>query len=100
MTIKKAKRGRDRVVASDTSNRRGKYSARAGANGRYYAVVARETVVADSGDTLARHWAQQGRPETPVAGQVYSDLVASAGPAAARGHARLDDRAEAVEDLL
>ncbi|WP_367435107.1 SCO6880 family protein [Streptomyces celluloflavus] len=42
-----------------------------------------ERTVPDSGDTLARHWAQQGRPQTPVAGQVYADLVASAGPAAA-----------------
>ncbi|MFF4714454.1 SCO6880 family protein [Streptomyces eurythermus] len=42
-----------------------------------------ERTVPDSGDTLARHWAQHGRPETPVAGQVYADLVASAGPAAA-----------------
>ncbi|WP_411140971.1 SCO6880 family protein [Streptomyces sp. x-80] len=42
-----------------------------------------ERTVPDSGDTLARHWAQQGRPQTPVAGKVYADLVASAGPAAA-----------------
>ncbi|MFI7102766.1 SCO6880 family protein [Streptomyces sp. NPDC050161] len=42
-----------------------------------------ERTVPDSGDTLARHWAQNGRPETPVAGQVYTDLMASAGPAAA-----------------
>ncbi|MGW0137537.1 SCO6880 family protein [Streptomyces calvus] len=42
-----------------------------------------ERTVPDSGDTLARHWAQHGRPEAPVAGQVYSELVASAGPAAA-----------------
>ncbi|MER8219037.1 SCO6880 family protein [Streptomyces sp. NPDC094143] len=42
-----------------------------------------ERTVPDSGDTLARHWAQHGRPEAPVAGQVYADLVASAGPAAA-----------------
>ncbi|MFE9905056.1 SCO6880 family protein [Streptomyces achromogenes] len=42
-----------------------------------------ERTVPDSGDTLARHWTQHGRPETPVAGQVYADLVASAGPAAA-----------------
>ncbi|MBW1597280.1 SCO6880 family protein [Streptomyces sp. JJ38] len=42
-----------------------------------------ERTVPDSGDTLARHWAQHGRPETPVAGQVYSELVAAAGPAAA-----------------
>ncbi|MET9013918.1 SCO6880 family protein [Streptomyces olivaceoviridis] len=42
-----------------------------------------ERTVPDSGDTLARHWAQHGRPEAPVAGQVYADLVASAGPTAA-----------------
>lgn len=43
----------------------------------------------DSGDTLSRHWSQQGHPETPVAGQVYSELVASAGPAAAPHEAYL-----------
>lgn len=37
-----------------------------------------ERTVPDSGDTLTRYWAQQGHPETPVAGQVYSELVASA----------------------
>ncbi|MFJ6574038.1 SCO6880 family protein [Streptomyces sp. NPDC091292] len=42
-----------------------------------------ERTVPDSGDTLARHWAQHGSPETPVAGQVYSELVSAAGPAAA-----------------
>ncbi|MFI9755749.1 SCO6880 family protein [Streptomyces collinus] len=42
-----------------------------------------ERTVPDSGDTLARHWAEQGRPEAPIAGQIYSELVASAGPAAA-----------------
>ncbi|MFP8959198.1 SCO6880 family protein [Streptomyces nanhaiensis] len=42
-----------------------------------------ERTVPDSGDTLSRHWARQGRPEAPVAGQIYSELVASAGPAAA-----------------
>ncbi|MGP3733017.1 SCO6880 family protein [Streptomyces sp. GDS52] len=42
-----------------------------------------ERTVPDSGDTLSRHWAQHGRSETPVAGQIYSELVASAGPAAA-----------------
>ncbi|CAO0837025.1 Lipoprotein OS=Streptomyces microflavus OX=1919 GN=Smic_07710 PE=4 SV=1 [Streptomyces microflavus] len=42
-----------------------------------------ERTVPDSGDTLARHWAQNGQPQAPVAGQIYSELVASAGPAAA-----------------
>ncbi|MER7986531.1 SCO6880 family protein [Streptomyces noursei] len=42
-----------------------------------------ERTVPDSGDTLSRHWAQHGQPKTPVAGQVYAELVASAGPAAA-----------------
>ncbi|MFC9131371.1 SCO6880 family protein [Streptomyces sp. NPDC057099] len=42
-----------------------------------------ERTVPDSGDTLTRHWTRHGQPETPVAGQVYSELVASVGPAAA-----------------
>ncbi|QNE79121.1 hypothetical protein F0344_07835 [Streptomyces finlayi] len=42
-----------------------------------------ERTVPDSGDTLTRHWAQSGQPQAPVAGQIYSELVASAGPAAA-----------------
>ncbi|MCZ4101298.1 hypothetical protein G3I60_39995 [Streptomyces sp. SID13666] len=42
-----------------------------------------ERTVPDSGDTLTRHWAHNGRPQTPVAGRIYSELVASAGPAAA-----------------
>nr|WP_162947595.1 SCO6880 family protein [Streptomyces acidiscabies] len=42
-----------------------------------------ERTVPDSGDTLARHWMRTGQPQTPVAGQIYSDLVASAGPASA-----------------
>ncbi|MGD3109337.1 SCO6880 family protein [Streptomyces sp. YGL11-2] len=48
-----------------------------------------ERTVPDSGDTLTRHWTQQGNPQTPVAGQVYSELVASAGPAAAPHEAYL-----------
>ncbi|MDF3292421.1 SCO6880 family protein [Streptomyces silvisoli] len=48
-----------------------------------------ERTVPDSGDTLSRHWTQQGNPETPVAGQIYSELVASAGPAAAPHEAYL-----------
>lgn len=42
-----------------------------------------ERTVPDSGDTLTRHWTQNGQPQAPVAGQIYSELVASAGPAAA-----------------
>ncbi|MFJ7997504.1 SCO6880 family protein [Streptomyces sp. NPDC096310] len=42
-----------------------------------------ERTVPDGGDTLTRHWAQHGRPTTPVAGQIYGELVAAAGPAAA-----------------
>ncbi|MEN8654402.1 SCO6880 family protein [Streptomyces sp. 21So2-11] len=42
-----------------------------------------ERTVPDSGDTLTRHWTQNGQPQTPVAGQIYSELVTSAGPAAA-----------------
>ncbi|MGW2685742.1 SCO6880 family protein [Streptomyces sp. NPDC001414] len=42
-----------------------------------------ERTVPDSGDTLTRHWTHHGQPHAPVAGQIYSELVASAGPAAA-----------------
>ena len=42
-----------------------------------------ERTVPDSGDTLTRHWTHHGQTQTPVAGQIYSELVASAGPAAA-----------------
>ncbi|MFJ2783883.1 SCO6880 family protein [Streptomyces sp. NPDC093249] len=42
-----------------------------------------ERTVPDSGDTLTRHWNTHGRPGAQLAGQIYSDLVATAGPAAA-----------------
>ncbi|MFD5308575.1 SCO6880 family protein [Streptomyces ardesiacus] len=42
-----------------------------------------ERTVPDSGDTLTRHWSRHGQAQAPVAGQIYSELVASAGPAAA-----------------
>ncbi|MFE7119832.1 SCO6880 family protein [Streptomyces sp. NPDC057654] len=51
--------------------------------GHLAAVQVLERTVPDSGDTLARHWAQQGHPHTPLAGPLYAGLVASAGPAAA-----------------
>ncbi|MGW2858271.1 SCO6880 family protein [Streptomyces sp. NPDC001205] len=57
--------------------------------GHVASVQVLERTVPDSGDTLARHWTQQGYPHTPVAGQVYSDLVASASPAAAPHEAYL-----------
>ncbi|MGW2822125.1 SCO6880 family protein [Streptomyces sp. NPDC001443] len=51
--------------------------------GHIVTVQVLERTVPDSGDTLTRHWTQNGRPQTPVAGQIYSELVTSAGPAAA-----------------
>lgn len=42
-----------------------------------------ERTVPDSGDALRRYWQQHGNPDAPVAGQVYGELIASAGPAAA-----------------
>ncbi|WP_432112670.1 SCO6880 family protein [Streptomyces sp. S1] len=48
-----------------------------------------ERTVPDSGDSLARHWAEHGDPQAPVAGQIYSALVDSAGPAAAPHEAYL-----------
>ncbi|MGW4197073.1 SCO6880 family protein [Streptomyces sp. NPDC005004] len=52
-------------------------------NGHVAAVQVLERTVPDSGDTLTRHWTRNGRPQAPVAGEIYSELVASAGPAAA-----------------
>ncbi|MFE6979258.1 SCO6880 family protein [Streptomyces sp. NPDC057682] len=51
--------------------------------GHVSSVQVLERTVPDTGDTLARHWAQHGHPDAPVAGQIYSELVASAGPTAA-----------------
>ncbi|MFE2942930.1 SCO6880 family protein [Streptomyces sp. NPDC059255] len=51
--------------------------------GHVAAVQVLERTVPDGGDTLARHWARHGHSTAPVAGQIYADLVASAGPAAA-----------------
>ncbi|MER6531718.1 SCO6880 family protein [Streptomyces sp. NPDC001508] len=51
--------------------------------GHVAAVQVLERTVPDSGDTLARHWTQYGHAHVPVAGQIYSELVTSAGPAAA-----------------
>ncbi|SFC59723.1 SCO6880 family protein [Streptomyces aidingensis] len=42
-----------------------------------------ERTVPDSGDALHRYWAEHGDPDTPVAGAVYGELLAAAGPAAA-----------------
>ncbi|OAR25891.1 hypothetical protein A8W25_10235 [Streptomyces sp. ERV7] len=42
-----------------------------------------ERTVPDSGDSLTRHWTAHGHPQAPVAGQIYSQLVDRAGPAAA-----------------
>ncbi|MFE7124896.1 SCO6880 family protein [Streptomyces sp. NPDC057617] len=42
-----------------------------------------ERTVPDSGDALRRYWEEHGQPDAPLAGAVYSELIASAGPAAA-----------------
>ncbi|MFE4664548.1 SCO6880 family protein [Streptomyces sp. NPDC056716] len=57
--------------------------------GNIAAIQVLERTVPDSGDTLTRHWTHHGQPGTPVAGQVYADLVAAAGPAAAPHEAYL-----------
>ncbi|WP_372454250.1 SCO6880 family protein [Streptomyces tardus] len=51
--------------------------------GNIAAVQVLERTVPDSGSTLARHWDRQGHPGAPLAGPVYADLVADAGPAVA-----------------
>ncbi|MFI0808210.1 SCO6880 family protein [Streptomyces echinatus] len=42
-----------------------------------------ERTVPDSGDALNRYWHEHGNAQTPLAGPVYGDLLAAAGPAAA-----------------
>ncbi|MFG2381166.1 SCO6880 family protein [Streptomyces avermitilis] len=42
-----------------------------------------ERTVPDSGDALRRYWEEHGQPDAPVAGAIYSELIQSAGPAAA-----------------
>lgn len=42
-----------------------------------------ERTVPDSGDALNRYWSEHGNAQTPLAGPIYSDLLAAAGPAAA-----------------
>lgn len=42
-----------------------------------------ERTVPDSGDALRRYWEEHGLPHAPTAGAIYSELIQSAGPAAA-----------------
>ncbi|SOE15097.1 hypothetical protein SAMN06272775_6031 [Streptomyces sp. 2323.1] len=42
-----------------------------------------ERTVPDSGDALKRYWNEHGNADTPLAGPIYGDLLAAAGPAAA-----------------
>ncbi|WP_431949493.1 SCO6880 family protein [Actinacidiphila sp. bgisy167] len=42
-----------------------------------------ERTVPDSGDALNRYWHEHGNVQTPLAGPIYGDLLAAAGPAAA-----------------
>ncbi|GHC74419.1 SCO6880 family protein [Streptomyces violaceochromogenes] len=42
-----------------------------------------ERTVPDSGDALNRYWHEHGNTETHLAGPIYRDLLAAAGPAAA-----------------
>ncbi|ORT59145.1 SCO6880 family protein [Streptomyces sp. CB03238] len=42
-----------------------------------------ERTVPDSGDALNRYWHEHGNAQAPLAGPIYGDLLAAAGPAAA-----------------
>lgn len=42
-----------------------------------------ERTMPDSGDSLRRYWQKLGNPSAPLAGALYDELIASAGPAAA-----------------
>ncbi|WP_268221038.1 SCO6880 family protein [Streptomyces sp. EMB24] len=71
----------------------GTQQANVGGWGRALATLARtgqiariqviERTVPDSGDALRRYWEEHGRPDTPMAGAIYNELIQSAGPAAA-----------------
>ncbi|MEU8594262.1 SCO6880 family protein [Streptomyces globisporus] len=71
----------------------GTQQANVGGWGRALAALARtgqiariqviERTVPDSGDALRRYWEEHGRPDTPMAGAIYNELIQSAGPAAA-----------------
>ncbi|GAA2672550.1 hypothetical protein GCM10010400_38150 [Streptomyces aculeolatus] len=54
-------------------------------SGQIAAVQVLERTVADSGDGLARHFTRNAQAQTPApaAGQIYSELLTSAGPTAA-----------------
>ncbi|MGW9132009.1 SCO6880 family protein [Streptomyces sp. NPDC055681] len=71
----------------------GTQQANVGSWGRALAALARtgqiariqviERTIPDSGDALRRYWEEHGRPDTPMAGAIYNELIQSAGPAAA-----------------
>ncbi|MFE4910769.1 SCO6880 family protein [Streptomyces sp. NPDC056652] len=71
----------------------GTQQANVGGWGRALAALARtgqiariqviERTIPDSGDALRRYWEEHGRPDTPMAGALYNELIQSAGPAAA-----------------
>ncbi|MFJ2720687.1 SCO6880 family protein [Streptomyces sp. NPDC087437] len=71
----------------------GTQQANVGGWGRALAALARtgqiariqviERTIPDSGDALRRYWEEHGRPDTPMAGPIYNELIQSAGPAAA-----------------
>lgn len=42
-----------------------------------------ERTVPDTGDALRRYWEEHGRPDAPLAGELYGELIRGAGPAAA-----------------
>ncbi|WP_406133183.1 SCO6880 family protein [Streptomyces zaomyceticus] len=52
-------------------------------NGHIARVQVLERTVPDSGDALSRYWHENGNALTPLAGPIYNDLLAAAGPAAA-----------------
>ncbi|MGW4051349.1 SCO6880 family protein [Streptomyces sp. NPDC004779] len=57
--------------------------------GRISTVQVLERTVPNSGDSLTRHWTEHGNLHAPIAGQIYTELLASAGPAAAPHEAYL-----------
>ncbi|WP_323182296.1 SCO6880 family protein [Kitasatospora purpeofusca] len=73
----------DPATQSDNVRGWGRALAALSRSGQIARIQVLERTVPDSGDALQRYWLEHGLPNTPVAGPIYADLLAAAGPAAA-----------------
>ncbi|MFF2955680.1 SCO6880 family protein [Kitasatospora sp. NPDC057965] len=73
----------DPATQADNVSGWGRTLAALSRSGQIARIQVMERTVPDSGDALQRYWLEHGRPDTPLAGPIYEDLLAAAGPAAA-----------------